>query len=515
MYVFRHDFHFFDLNIRYICDIPQDIFHFVYEFRCCKYLLPVFCHPYQMEVEIIHIISFIYSIFNSLLTFHMYHPPCVNYNMGPVVFPVHMCYNCHMKRMSEYNYHIGVKVRIYPSYTQMRIISKNDGAQRFVYNRLVSYNTELYRLKNVTIFSKPVADRISYLESVIRTPKLDSAIKNSAPWLYDAEIDSMSIANGIQNYRKAWKQFRAAPGSAVPTFHKKGYSKQYNTNAHYPKDASSAGDGNVHLGGDWHVTLPILGRIRYKDSGRLRDIFWRKAETRIGTITVSMDACGDYWASFSVASDAPFLAELPKTGAISGYDMNVENLYTDSNGHVEENQKPRKSHQDKITKLQKRLSRRAEVAKREHRSIYESKNYQSTRLQLAKEQRAVARERQERLHILSKREVENQDFLFFEDLREKNLLKNHSLASSISDAAWASFMEKVAYKSELYGKVLLKVPARNTTQTCHCCGYVLRGGEKLTLADREWVCPSCGVMHSRDHNAACVVLQRGKKLLNL
>ena len=121
-----------------------------------------------------------------------------------------------MHKCAEMPYHIGVAVRLYPSYRQKRVVAKNDGAQRYVYNKLVATDKELFLLKKTGTYLEPVADRIDYLESVSATA---SAICNSAPFLYDKEIDSQCIANGIQNYRKAWKNFRDTPGTSVPVFH--------------------------------------------------------------------------------------------------------------------------------------------------------------------------------------------------------------------------------------------------------------------------------------------------------
>ena len=112
-------------------------------------------------------------------------------------------------------------------------------------------------------------------------------------------------------------------------------------------------------------------------------------------------------------------------------------------------------------------------------------------------------------HVLSKREIENQDYLFVEDLRTKNLLRNHKLAYSIADAAWGGFHRKLERKASMYGRIFLRVDARLTSQTCSGCGHVLPKGGRLTLWDREWTCPACGARHLRDHNAAKVVLARG------
>ena len=107
--------------------------------------------------------------------------------------------------------------------------------------------------------------------------------------------------------------------------------------------------------------------------------------------------------------------------------------------------------------------------------------------------------------------IKNQDLVVAEELRSKNLLKNHALAMSIADVGWRSFLNMLAYKADLYGRQFITVSPENTTQTCHDCGFVMGsdGTEKLTLADRKWTCPQCHTHHIRDHNAALNILEKG------
>ena len=89
-----------------------------------------------------------------------------------------------------------------------------------------------------------------------------------------------------------------------------------------------------------------------------------------------------------------------------------------------------------------------------------------------------------------------------------NLVRNHKLAKAISDVSWRSFIIKLQYKAAFYGKTLVLVDPKNTTQTCSVCGNVLRNDDKLTLNDRDWVCPECGTYHLRDYNSAVNILNR-------
>lgn len=408
-------------------------------------------------------------------------------------------------------YMVGIKIRIYPSQEQMHIISLNSGAARFIYNRLVARDRELYALRRVRIHCAPVASRIDYLKSL---GTKSSDLKAAYPFLEDRNIDSQMIANAVLNYHKAWSNFRTVPGTSKPAFHKKGYVQSYQTNPHYRKGARLITDCNIHPDGKWHITLPKLGRVRFKCSDRVLKIFGRKCETRIGAVCVSRNAAGEYYASFQVGSVCPFHKKLRPLEASVGIDMNVENFYTDSDGKTVENPRLRKNLQEKIAKAQRKLSRREVRAKKEGRGLHMSRNYQAQRIKVAKLNLAVQRKREAFQHRESKKIVESQGAVFVEDLKARSLLKNHCLASSISDVSWGSFLRMLEYKSGFYGRSFLRVPARNTTQTCSHCGHIMSGEEKLTLEVREWDCPVCGTHHLRDHNAAINIKKRGLELLS-
>ena len=414
-----------------------------------------------------------------------------------------------MRNMKSMPYVIGIKVRIYPSIDQKRIIAKNDGAARFIYNRLLARDRELHSLQKVQIYCEPVANRIDYLKSLGTNL---SDFKAAYPFLKDPEIDSLAISNAKQNYLTAWKNFRKLHGTSMPTFHKKGYGKSYQTNCQYASGVTCMDKGSVRLLGDRHLKIPKLGSVKFAGSGTLQKVFMRSCETRIGTVTVSMDNCGDYYVSLQVSSVCPFHKTFQDTGDGVGIDVNIKNLYTDSNGQEADNPKFYAKEQKKLAKAQKKLARRKERAIKEGRSIYDSKNYQKQRLKVAELCCTIARRREDYLDVQSKYLVENQDYIFAEDIKTKNLLKNHNLAKAITDTAWGMFLSKVSYKCDFYGRLFGKVPPKNTTQTCSNCGHVMKGSEHLDLDAREWTCPECGTHHNRDENSAINIKRLGKNI---
>ena len=128
-----------------------------------------------------------------------------------------MCYNISMKKMSDYKYHIGMVLRIYPSDEQKIIIIRNGTAARFLYNRLVAVNNEIWKLKKTAPYSLTDANRLVYLEDMYKDVR---SIKASIPFLYEDEIDSDMVYNVVSHYRNAWKRFKTVKGTRVPTFHR-------------------------------------------------------------------------------------------------------------------------------------------------------------------------------------------------------------------------------------------------------------------------------------------------------
>ena len=415
-----------------------------------------------------------------------------------------------MKKMSDLAYHYGLKMRIYPSSQQKRIIDLNGNIARTVYNKMVAIDQELYQLKQIKLPITSILLRIEELEK----RKNARNMSNHYPYMQDKNIDSLAKANAIQNYQKAWKMFRKVHRTGTPKFHKKGYYLSYQTNAQYGKgtkmDVYSA---TVKFLDNKHIKLPKLGRLRV--AGSHRRIIDKKKDIRIGTVTVSKDSADRYFVSMQLGSDTPFVNKLAKTNSQIGIDLNTENFLTTSEGKVIDNPRYYRMIKGRLAKAQRTLSRRQRRAKKEKRSLRNSKNYQKQRRLVAKIHDKIRNQRNNFLNINSTRLINNHDLIVAENLKSSNMLKNHALALSISDVGWRSFLQKLAYKADLYQRTFIVVHPKNTTQTCHDCGFIMGSGntEKLTLKDREWTCPACKTHHIRDVNAAQNILSKGLKQL--
>ena len=411
-----------------------------------------------------------------------------------------------MKSMAKMKYHYGLKMRCYPSDQQKQLIKINSDASRFIYNEMVAIGKELIQLRRVKLPIDTVQDRIKQLTMRQNAKQMS----NHYQFLEDKRIDSLAKANAIQNYRKAWNAFRKVHTAGVPKFHRKSYRWRYQTNCQYPGQKTALlTNGTVCFLDNSHIKVPKIGLLRV--AGSQARLLKRMCETRIGTVTLTKDPADHFFLSMQLASDKPFVKESKTNHGHIGIDLNTNNFLTDSEGNTVPNPQYYRTIKGKLAKEQRILSRRQRRAKKEHCSLRDSKNYQKQRLLVAKLHAKVMNQRHNFLQQISTALIKNHDLVVAEELRSKNMLKNHALALSISDVGWRSFLGMLAYKADLYGRQFITISPRNTTQTCHNCGFVMgtNGTDKLTLADRKWTCPNCGTHHIRYWNAAKNILDKG------
>lgn len=349
-----------------------------------------------------------------------------------------------------------------------------------------------------------VEDRIAYLKRRKNNTQMLFAIH---PWLAGTGVGTDVIDQARRAYQSAWRLFRQVHRVGVPVFHRKRAEGSYQLPTRYTKADVGMMNGSNRFLNQTHVKISGLGRIRI--AGSQRRLFNHADDIRVGTITICRDATGRYCLSMQLGSDTPFVTTNKSHQPAIGIDLNTDNFLTDSDGSVVANPRYYRTIKGRLAKQQRQLSRRALRAKQEHRTLRVAKNYQKQRQIVAKLQRKVANRRQNFLHNLSTTLIKNHGLVVAEELRSKNLMRNHALAMSIADVGWRTFLGMLAYKADLYGHQFVTVDPRNTTQTCNECGFVMSGSQKLTLADRTWTCPQCGTFHIRDHNAAKNILAKG------
>jgi putative transposase len=200
--------------------------------------------------------------------------------------------------------------------------------------------------------------------------------------------------------------------------------------------------------------------------------------------------------------------------------MGVADLAITSNG-VKYGTFKAKWFEKQATRWQSKFSRRkhqATVAMRQwnhhHKlsklALNDYQNWQRARMVKARYQAKIANQRKDYLHKLTTDLVKNYDVIVIEDLKTKNLMRNHHLAKSIANASWYQFRIMLEYKCAWYGKQLVVVSAKNTSRICSACGHN-DGAKPLDI--REWTCSKCRTHHDRDINAAVNILNCGLKAI--
>ncbi len=203
-----------------------------------------------------------------------------------------------------------------------------------------------------------------------------------------------------------------------------------------------------------------------------------------------------YYCQFAI--DAQRRIEHIPTGKQAGIDMGLKDFLTDSEGNTVPNPRHLRKAEKRLKKLHRRLSRKQK----------KSSNRKKARQALAKAYLKVSRQREDFARKTASTLVTSHDFIAYEDLKIRNLVKNRNLAKSISDAAWGRFRLWLTYYGCVHSIPVIAVEPAFTSQDCSACGTRV----KKSLSVRTHICPNCGLVLDRDHNAALNILARGLEL---
>ena len=379
-----------------------------------------------------------------------------------------------MERLKAY------KFRIYPTEEQEIFFAKTFGCVRKVYNLMLNDRKKAY-------------EEVKNDPSKKMTFPTPAKYKKEFPFL--KEVDSLALANAQLHLDKAYKNFFRDKSVGFPRFKsKKNPVQSYTTNNQ---------KGTIALIDSKFIKLPKLKSL-------VRIKLHRQPKGMIKSATISRHSSGKYYISLLCKEE---ISELPKTNSAIGIDLGITDFAILSDGQKIDNHKFTSKMEKKLKREQRKLSRRALLAKKKGIPLSEAKNYQKQKRKVARLHEKVMNQRTDFLNKLSTEIIKNHDIICIEDLNVKGMLRNHKLARSISDVSWSSFVAKLQYKADWYGREIIKVDMWfPSSQICSECGH--KDGKK-SLDIREWTCPICHTHHDRDINASINILIEGLRIQTL
>ncbi len=354
------------------------------------------------------------------------------------------------------------KYRIYPDKEQRDFFERTFGCVRLFYNTSLDEMNKLYKEKK---------------EYKDITP---ASYKERFPFF--KEVDSLALANAQLNRNKALKSFFRKQNK-FPKFKAKRNKQSYSTNNQ---------NGTVYLSEDGkYISLPKIKNIKIK--------MHRKFDGVIKTVTVSKECDETYYVSILVEEN---IEAKPKSNNSVGIDLGIKSYIVDSNSERIDNPKHLSRSLLKLAIEQRKLSHMKKGGK----------NRNKQRIKVARLHRRIRNQRNDFLQKLSSKYINENQVIVLEDLNIKQMEQDSKLSRLIVDASWSTFVSMLEYKGIWYGRDIIKVPTYYpSSQLCSCCGY--QNKEIKDLSIREWVCPKCGAIHSRDHNASINILNKGLDIL--
>lgn len=341
------------------------------------------------------------------------------------------------------------------------------GARRWVWNWALGRRKEHYAATRKTLSVGRLLSELTVLKHQPETA-----------WLQEAHAQSLQQA--IRDLDRAYSNWFAGHTSQ-PTFKSK---KRHRPAFRCPQNAYL--HGNV-------VYVPKVGLVKVRYSQEVA------GETK--SVTFKREPSG-HWYAYLVASFVMPDVSLPPPSSEKtvGVDAGLKDFFVLSNGERVEAPKFYRKGEKKLRRANKTLHRRKQGSKRREKA----------RKRVARLHERTANQRKDFLHKHSIDLIRRFDCVCIENLSVSGLAKT-KLAKSFRDAAHGEFRWQLEYKALWNRKRLVKVDRFfPSSKRCGGCGAIKA---VLALAEREWTCPVCGVVHDRDLNAACNIKEEGMRML--
>ena len=357
------------------------------------------------------------------------------------------------------------KYRIYPTSEQETLLGKSFGCARWFWNYAWNLCQETYKNTGKGLSR-------GYIQGLL------PALKKEYEWLKEPYSQCLQVV--ALNLSTAYKNF-FDKRALLPKFK----SKHGRQSISYPQ--------NVKFDGD-KINLPKIGLVHCQ---RHRDF-----EGDVKTVTVSRNPDGKYFVSVLV-DDGKANPELMPVDKAIGIDVGLTHFAITSDGSKFDNPRFFIKHQRNLKRKQQKLSKKKKG----------SQNRKKARLAVAKVHSKLARCREDFLHKLSRKIVNENQVIAVENLNIKGIVKNHNLAKAISDVGWGMFCTMLKYKAESEGRQYIEIDRWfPSSKTCHVC---LNRVDNLSLDVRVWTCKHCGTHHDRDVNAAINIRNEALRIISL
>ncbi len=356
----------------------------------------------------------------------------------------------------------GIKVRLYPNIEQQQLLEQSFGNCRWLWNYCLNLINQTYQETGFGL-------------SGYEVKKLIPQLKQEYEWLslaYSACLQQVCLNLGVA-FNNFFEKRAKYPGFK---------SKHGRQSIQYPQ--------NVKIFDDY-LQIPKIGEVKA--------VIHRPIEGKVKTVTVSKNCCHQYFASI-LFDDGKEKPQSSVEGQAVGIDLGLTHFAVTSEGSKFANPRFLAKHEKNLKRKQQQLSRKQKGS-----------NRNKARLKVARVHRKIANCREDFLHKLSRRIVDENQVIIVENLAVKNMMQNHKLAKAIHQVGWGMFMTMLKYKAEQEGKVYQEVDRFfPSSKTCHVC---LNQVKSLPLDVRTWTCQHCQTTHDRDVNAAINLRDEGLRVL--
>lgn len=364
-----------------------------------------------------------------------------------------------------------VKVRLYPTTEQQIILAQHFGCARWWWNHALSLCIETY---------KATGKGLTRAALNAFLPKLKKQEETS--WL--TECYSQVLQATTLNLVTAYKNFFEGRAK-YPRFK----AKKNKQSIQYPQSVTVV-DG----------CLKFPGRI-----GIVKAKLHRPIEGTIKTVTVSMTPSEKYYAAVLIELEGDNSVK-SIDGKVAGIDLGLKDFAIVNDG-IKTSKYANPKH---LAKHERNLKRKQQKLARKEKG---SKSRNKARRLVARVHERVSNVRQDYLHKLSRKLIDDNQVIVVESLNTKGMVQNHKLAKAISDVGWGMFVNFLQYKLDREGKVLVEIdrwfPSSKLCSNCH------HQVNDMPLDVRTWVCPSCDIHHDRDGNAAINIRAEGIRMLSV